>query len=160
MIDQAQWTLFTGVNGITGVSVHGPNRTQVCPGSTLNFSCSGTGLELEMYSPGVLDGSNTFRFIAFESVGTQFMEGGSVAVLVARDPVSSTVATMTVNMTLQLPGSISSGNYFVFCNITALSGMEEFDRANFTVIGGELKFVIPVTEYWVIILNANFLFLY
>ena len=132
---------FTGVQlgGITGVSVDQSFRNPVCPGSSLNFSCSGTGNQLEIYSPSVLDGSDTFVFfILLEDVGTVTRRGGSSAVIVGRDSLTMNDARVTVNLTLQLPRSITEGNYFVICNITDHSGIEESSHANYSVIGEHL----------------------
>lgn len=129
---------FTGVQlgGITGVSLYQSLRYPACPGSSLNFSCSGTGNQLEIYSPSVLDGSDTFVFfILLENVGTVSRRGGSSAVIVGRDTVTMNDARVTVNLSLQLPQSITGGNYFVICNITNHSGIEESSHANYSVIG-------------------------
>ena len=104
----------------------------MCPGSTSNFTCSGTGAQLEIYSPNVLD---VFLFFAFDAVERESTNGGSVAVLVDRGVISNGDAPMTVNMTLQVPGATPCGDYFVFCNITTQSGVEDFDIANYSVIG-------------------------
>ena len=129
---------FTGfqLGEITGVSVDQSFRSPACPGSSLSFSCSGTGNQLEIYSPGVLDGSDTFVFfILLENVGTVSRRGGSSAVIVGRDSVTMNDARVTVNLTLQLPQSITGGNYFVICNITNHSGVEESSHTNYSVIG-------------------------
>lgn len=110
-----------------------PQGQTVCLGESVSFNCNGTGINMEMFSPPIINESSTVAVSSVPGAQPCNVRSNLAAAIALVDSTGS--SSFRATFTLYISDEQPEGQRTLSCRVTESNGMFTTDSTTFSVLG-------------------------